>query len=165
MQYGKNTVQAISDGTRAENAKGYNLTVGNSYEGKYVDHIDVIGDKKGGTTAYMLWKQPTRWSDAFNIIKALNLTLKVILVYRNPYDIVETTYLYAHYSNDEFASIKKANKTIDSIPSRVNGWISDYFLYLKAIVDAKKKYNFDMIEITWKRSHFTSKRYYFEIVQ
>ena len=146
----KNTVETIINGIRAENAKGYNLTVGNSYEGKYVDHIDVIGDKKGGTTAYMLWKQPTRWSDAFNIIKALNLTLKVILVYRNPYDIVATTYLYAHHSYKEFANIKKANKSIDSIPSRVNGWISDYFSYLKAIVDAKKKYNFNMIEIHGK---------------
>ena len=147
----KNTVQTIINGIRAQNAKGYNLTVGNSYEGKYVDHIDVIGDKKGGTTTYMLWKQPTRWSNAFNVIKALNVTLKVILVYRNPYDIVASTILMAHYSNTKFTSIKKANITsIHSSPGQVNGWIKNYFSYLKAIVNAKKTYNLDMIEIHGK---------------
>ena len=44
---------------RAKNNRGYNLIIGNSYEVKYVDHIDVIEDK-GGTTTYMLWKQPGR---------------------------------------------------------------------------------------------------------
>ena len=147
----KNTVKTVSNGIRAQNAKGYNLTVGNSYGGKYVDHIDVIGDKKGGMTTLMLWRQPSKWSDVFNIIKALNLTLKVVLVYRNPYDIVATTYLYAHHSYEEFASIKKAaNETIHPIPSQVNRWINDYFSYHKAIVNAKKKYNLDMIEIHGK---------------
>ena len=146
----KNTVETIINGIRAENAKGYNLTVGNSYEGKYVDHIDVIGDKKGGMTTLMLWRQPSKWAEIFNIIKVLNLTLKVILVYRNPYDIVATTYLYAHHSYEQFASIKKANKTIHSIPSQVDHCINDYFSYFKAIVDAKKKYNLDMIEIHGK---------------
>ena len=54
----KNTVQTIIDGIRADNDKGYNLTVGNLYEGKYVDHIDVIGDKKGGKTVLLLMQQP-----------------------------------------------------------------------------------------------------------
>ena len=147
----KNTVLTITHGIRAENAKGYNLTVSNSYEGKYVDYVDVIGDKKGGTTTYMLWRQPRKWSDVFNIIKALNVTIKVILVYRNPYDIVASTVLLAHYSKSNFAIIKKANITsIDLRPGQVNGWINNYFAYLKAIIKAKKTYNLDMIEIHGK---------------
>ena len=141
----------IIHGVRAKNNKGYNLTVSNLYEGKYVDHIDVIGDKKGGMTAYMLWKQPGKWLDVFSMIKALNVTLKVIVVYRNPYDIVASTVLLAHYSYEEFARIKKANITnIRSRPGQVNGWISHYFSHLKVILNAKKKYNLDMIEIHGK---------------
>ena len=146
----ENTLGTIIHGIRAENNKGYNLTISNSYEGKYVDHIDVIGDKKGGTTVYLLMKQPKRWSDVFNSIKALNITIMVILVHRNPYDIVASTYLMAHYSLPKFASIKKANTSVKTNAGQVNGWISDFFSYLKAIVNAEKAYNLDMIEIHGK---------------
>ena len=151
----ENTVQSITHGgVRAASSKGYNLTIGNSYEGKYVDHINVIGDKKGGTTVYLLMKQPRKFSDVFNVIKTLNVTLKVILVHRNPYDIVASTFLLARYSEEEFASIKKANipNNISSSPGhdQINDWIGSFFSYLKAIVNAKKTYSLDMIEIHGK---------------
>ena len=40
---------------------------------KYADHIDVIEDKTG-TKAFMLWKQPGRWSDTSDIVNTLNVT-------------------------------------------------------------------------------------------
>ena len=85
-----------------------------------MDYVDVIGDKKGGTTTYMLRRQPREWSHVFNI-KSLNLTIKVILVYRNPYDIVASTVLLAHYSKSNFAIIKKANITSSYSPEARSG--------------------------------------------
>ena len=35
-------------------------------------------------------------------------------------------------------------------PGQVNGWINNYFAYLKAIIKAKKTYNLDVIEIHGK---------------
>ena len=42
----KNTQQTIINGIRAKNVKGYNLLVDGLYQGKHIDYIDVIGDKK-----------------------------------------------------------------------------------------------------------------------
>ena len=146
----KNTVETIIHGTRAKNKKGYNLTVNNLYEGSYVDHIDVIGDKKGGGTAGMLRKQPERWLSVFNILKTLNVTLKVILVFRNPYDTIASSVLLASLSKPNYASIKQSNTTIETNPGQINSVINRYFSYLQAIMNAKKTYNLDIIEIHGK---------------
>ena len=143
----KNTVETIIHGTRAQNNKGYNLTVNNLYEGSYVDHIDVIGDKKGGGTTGMLRKQPEQWLSVFNILKTLNVTLKVILVFRNPYDTIASNVLLA---KPNYASIKQSNTTIGANPDRINSVINHYFSYLQAIMNAKKTYNLDIIEIHGK---------------
>ena len=42
------------------NGKGYTLFVDGLYQGRYIDHIDVIG---GGATTYMLLTQPKKWSN------------------------------------------------------------------------------------------------------
>ena len=48
------------DGLRAKttDSKGYTLFVDGLYQGRYVDHIDVIGDKKGLITVKMLLENP-----------------------------------------------------------------------------------------------------------
>ena len=146
----KNTVKTIIHGTRAQNNKGYNLTVNNLYEGSYVDHIDVIGDKKGGRTTQMLLRQPEQWLSVFNTLKTLNVTIKVILVFRNPYDTIASTVLLASHSKPNYVSIKQSNTTIETNPDQINSVINHYFTYLQAIVNAKKTYNLDIIEIHGK---------------
>ena len=92
MHCGKTLEKSIiNDGLRAEatNIKGYTLFVDGLYQGRYVDHIDVIGDKKGLTTVEMLLESPHKWLVAFNVLKSLN-TMKVISVIRNPYDNIAT---------------------------------------------------------------------------
>ena len=59
-----------------------------------MDHIDVIGDKKGGTTAELLAYHHEKWVQSFNIVKSLNLPMKVVHVMRNPYDNIGTMILY-----------------------------------------------------------------------
>ena len=144
----KNAVHAIDEGNSRNNpAKGYVLLVNGLYQGKYVDHIDVIGDKKAGLTANMLLTQPEEWSRVYNILKSFNVTVRVIQVLRNPFDIIATTILLESNSKPMFAKIKKSNKTTKVTPDQSNPWIERYFSYHNAIGIAKKEYNLDLIEI------------------
>ena len=146
----QNTMQTIINGHRAKHVKGYDLLVDGLYQGKYVDHIDVIGDKKGQATADLLLTQPEKWSGAYNILKSFNVTLKVIQVFRNPYDIIATTILLNRNLKQTFASIKQTNITRRVSPSLISHQIKNYFLRHNAIVNAKKKYNLDLIEVHGK---------------
>ena len=144
----KNSMHAIIDGhSRTKHAKGYDMLVDGLYQGKYVDHIDVIGDKKAGMTANLLLTQPEEWSGVYNKLKSFNVTLKVIQVFRNPYDLIATTVLLAYNSKKMFASIKQSNITRGFSPNQINPWITRYFSFHNATVNAKKEYNLDLIEI------------------
>ena len=145
-----NTMQTIINGYRANPVKGYDMVMGGLYQGKYVDHIDVIGDKKGGVTAHLLLTQPEKWSDAYNILKSLNVTLKVIQVFRNPYDNIATSVLLQHSGLQTFASIKQSNVTRKLSPSEIDIYIKNYFLHHNTIVNAKEMYNLDIVEIHGK---------------
>jgi len=152
----KNTEMAVNNGLRTESeiGKGYSLSVDGLYQGRYVDHIDVIGDKQGGTTTKMLLRSPDKWSYAFNIIKSLAGNLKVIHVIRNPYDNIATSIMYAFTGKHKFGEVKRNNDT-DQINSRVTPKLIEvkikaYFSFLRAIVDAEKRYNLDVIEIHGK---------------
>ena len=143
----RNTMQTIINGHRAENFKGYNLLVDGLYQGKYIDHIDVIGDKKGGGTIHLLLQKPEEWSRVYDILKSLNVKLKVIQVYRNPYDTIATTLLLRHNKEIKFANVKQHNITRKGSSVQV---IEDYFLYHNAIINVKKMYNLDLAEIHGK---------------
>ena len=145
----KNTKQTIISGIRSRNTKGYNLLVDGLYQGKYIDYIDVIGDKKGGSTTALLMGNCKKWSSAYDALKSLNLTLKVILVLRNPYDVIASTLLLKIYKK-QFRSIKQLNFTKKISPDKINLEIQRYFQRHDAIVKAKKTYNLDMIEIYGK---------------
>jgi len=149
----RNARQTTNSGLRTESAdkKGYTLSVDGLYQGRYVDHIDVIGDKEGGTTTNLLLRSPDKWSYAFNIIKSLAGTLKVVHVIRNPYDNIATSLCYRYIKGNNFGPIKKSNDT-RRINSKMNSTvvinkIEGYFSLFQAIVDAKKRYNLDVIEI------------------
>ena len=131
---------------RAGNGKGYNLLVDGVYQGKYIDYIDVIGDKRGRATIDLLRSQPKKWSSAYDALKSLNLNLKVILVLRNPYDNIASTMLLNNYP-EEFRDIKRLNITKRFSLDKINVNIEEYFRHHSAIVNAKRTYNLDMIEV------------------
>ena len=139
-----NSKETIINGLRSKYAKGkgYDLYVDGLYEGRYVDHIDVIGDKKGGITTQMLAAEPDKWSHIYNILKSLNVSIKVIFVIRNPYDNIATGAFYGFNPNN-IGIIKQSNNTYNIDPAIIQRNIVRYFLYHQAIVDAKKKYNLD----------------------
>ena len=147
-----NTRKDLKNGLRAKSteAKGYNLFVDGLYEGSYVDHIDVIGDKKGGITTKLLTTKPDKWSHVYDILKSLNVTIKVIFVIRNPYDNIGTSLFYEQNSYkavNKFGGIKQSNNTYNFDPTIIQKSIKSYFLYHQGIANTKKKYNLDVIEI------------------
>ena len=146
-----NTKQTIVNGLRAKstNYKGYTLFVDGLYQGKYVDHIDVIGDKKGGTTADLLACHRS-WLKSFITLKSLNFPMKVVHVIRNPYDNIATIVLYIAIGEERFGKFKKSNKSIKVQSDMVEIQIEKYFASYKAIVDATYIYNLDVIEIHGK---------------
>jgi len=153
----ENAKQTAKNGTRAESRteKGYSLFVGGLYQGRYVDHIDVIGDKGGGATTGLLLRSPDKWSYAFDIIKSLAGSLKVIHVIRNPYDNIATSLCYKYVvKKNEFGPVKKSNNTheVNSkiSPLKIKNKIKEYFSLFQSIADAKKRYNLDIIEIHGK---------------
>ena len=80
---------------RAEHAKGYSLIFTDLLQGKYEDHVDVIGDKFGGGVS----KDFTAHSEAFvdtlrELRKTLDIPIYTIRVVRNPFDNIATIALY-----------------------------------------------------------------------
>ena len=139
-----------SNSKRAGCRKGYTLLVDGLYQGRYVNYIDVIGDKKAGATAEYFSTKPDSWRSVFNILKSLSVTLRVIHVIRNPYDNIATMVLLSvRKVREQFQAVKESNKTYE-ITHRIGHKTKQYFLNHQAIVDAKKKYDLDVIEIHGK---------------
>ena len=135
---------------KSTDGKGYDLYVDGLYEGRYVDHIDVIGDKKGGITTKLLATEPDKWSHVYDILKSLNVTIKVIFVIRNPYDNIGTSLFYGLDSPvnlNNFGGVKQSNNTYNFNPNTIQKNIERYFLYHQAIAGAKEKYELDILEI------------------
>ena len=148
----KNAKRAVITGKRAEptNRKGYTLLVDGLYQGTYADHIDVIGDKKAGSTTKMLVDQPADWSNVLTTLSSFVDTLKVIHVIRNPYDNIATSILYTSSLRHNFGNTKRSNQTYQIDPDTIKQEIECYFTYHQAIVDAKKTYNLNMVTIHGK---------------
>lgn len=148
-----NSKYSVTIGLRSEsvNSKGYTLFIDGLYQGRYVDHIDVIGDKQGGDDATGILRMwPERWLAAFNILKSLNVTLKIILVIRNPYDNIATAALYKSGLQQNFGTVKQSNKTYKIEPAIIEDRIEAYFSYHEAIVNAINEYDLDIIEVHTK---------------
>ena len=143
----RKTVQGSVHGKRVTSVKGYSLLVEGLYEGKYVDHIEVIGDKKAGLTTSFLLRHPKKFSSTLEIVKSLASSVKVVHVIRNPYDNIATSVIYVNNTKAEVASIKESKETYRTSSSSIFHQIRVYFSAYKAIEDAKKSYKLDYIEV------------------
>ena len=142
---------AREHGARALDEKGYTLFVDGLYEGRYVDYIDAIGDKRGDRVVEMFLDHPHNWSKVYKILLSLNVTLKVIHVIRNPYDNIATLAFFVQTSRTRtFGSVKQSNKTYTFSSNHILRWTKFYFWHHEGIVNAKEKYNLDIIEVHGK---------------
>ena len=131
--------------------KGYSLQVKGLHQGTYVSHVDVIGEKNGGHTSALLKYDPLEWDKIINkLISLVNIPFKVIHVIRNPYDNIASARLYSSKSY-QMSSVRRSNKTFDiGRDKALANEIDRYFAIHKAIMDAKEKYNMDLLEVHGK---------------
>ncbi len=135
--FSKNQVFSLLLRNSRANAKagrmctGYSYAVLDQFQGKYTDLV-VIGDKKGGGSAYLLKENPS----LLNIMEQrVGLPVKYIHVYRNPFDNITT---WARGGN----LVKKpiAEKDLEQI-------ISKYFATAEMIYQLKKDSRIEIIDI------------------
>ena len=137
-----------SSSSRDIKNKGYTLQVKGLHQGAYVSHVDVIGDKNGGHTGALLNHDPLEWDKIINKLKSLvNIPFKVIYVIRNPYDNIASARLYSSKSY-QMSSVRRSNETFDiGRDKALANQIDRHFAAHKSIMDAKKQYNMDMLEV------------------
>ena len=148
----KNTRDSILDnGLRAKstNGKGYTLFIDDLYQGRYVDYIEVIGDKKGRGTTEILDRQPDKWLHIYNTLKSHVTTMKGIHVIRNPYDNIATLafFEFDNVTKENFGDIKNSNKTFKFESHVITDVINAYFRLQRAIQKGIRTYNLDIIVI------------------
>ena len=106
--YANSFNNVFSDGTRSNNKKGYNLTIENSWQGRYRERIDVIGDKRGGGTSRMYRDNAKDFKLAYNRLHQFaSIPIRFIHCVRNPFDVISTMVLY---------SIQKKSNQKDLVP-------------------------------------------------
>lgn len=135
--FSKNQVFSLLLSNSRSNAKagrmctGYSYAVPNQFQGRYTDLI-VIGDKKGGGSAYLLKENPSLLSI---MEQRVGLPAKYIHVYRNPFDNITT---WARGGN----LVKKlvTEKDLEQI-------ISKYFATAEMIDQLKKDSRIEIIDI------------------
>ena len=149
----ENSCMSITDGWRSDemaDKKGYTLAIENLYQGAYQSYIDVIGDKKGGSTAVMFRKDHDKFESALDKLKSIvSLPIKVIHVIRNPYDNIATSVLFKYQKNKNvnITTLKTTDFEPSVNPGVVNGNIVRYFNVYQSIEEMKVKYNLDVLEV------------------
>ena len=147
----KNTRESlVNDGVRAKSThgKGYTLFIDGLYQGRYVDYIEVLGDKKGRGTTEVLDRQPSRWLYIYYTLKSYVTTMKGIHVVRNPYDNIATLVFSSdNVTRENFGDIKNSNKTFKFESHVITDVVDAYFRLQRAIENGIRTYNLDIIVI------------------
>ena len=131
-------------------SKGYTLAVDGLYQGLYRSHIDVIGDKMGGSTINFFLANPAQFENHLNKLRTLlNAPIKVLHVIRNPFDNIATKCLHItlKHQYSKFAAVKKDNLTVTINHRLIDKQIAQYFQFYEASQAVKHKYQLDMMEL------------------
>ena len=137
-----------NNNSRDIKSKGYTLQVKALHQGTYVSHVDVIGDKNGGHTVALFNQNPAEWERVLSKLKSLiDIPLKVIYVIRNPFDNIASARLY-NTKSIQMKDVRSSNETFHIGGDKTLAHqIKRHFAAHQAIMDAKKKYNMDMLEV------------------
>ena len=138
--------------TMDHNAKGYSLQLNSSWQGRF-RKLRVIGDKSGASTARMYFLFPNLFRKYYNeLLKVVQVPLRVLHVVRNPYDIIATDVLYNAY---KFATQYKSHgkKLPASTTNRYDNQtlliskIKYLFENARAIVEMIREFNMTVLEL------------------
>lgn len=128
--------------------KGYSLQINELYQGTYLSHVDVIGDKNGGNTVSIFHRNPLEWEKIFDQLHGLvKIPFKVIYVIRNPYDNIVSSQLYHSFNMSTIRSSSEIFVISGEKHKAYVHQIDKHFASHQAIMDAKKQYNWDLLEI------------------
>ena len=92
----RNSVGALLPGkSRTRTDKGYTLAIKSSWQGKFDDYIEVIGDKGGGAVSHEYIRNTTEFAEHYKELQQMvSVPIKAIHIVRNPYDMIATSTLY-----------------------------------------------------------------------
>ncbi len=106
--FAKIIAQAKWFSARGERWTGYSYKVPGGYQGTYTE-LKVIGDKRGGASSRILYKNPQLLDQ---LIATIDKKIKVILIHRNPFDNITTRARGGNYYQRD-ASQKRLLHEID----------------------------------------------------
>ncbi|MCB8964993.1 MAG: sulfotransferase [Bacteroidales bacterium] len=110
---------------------GYTYSIPNQYQG-YYETLKVIGDKKGGESSFLLKQNP----NLIDLIKQkVKIPIKLIHVYRNPFDNITTWAKGGSYNNKEITS------------SEIEIASAKYFATAELVKCLKTRKNIEIIDI------------------
>ena len=106
--------------------KGYTLAVDDLWQGKFEDHIEVIGDKSGGMTTIAYQQDKNKFRTNYKILKEkVTVPLRIIHAVRNPFDIISTKLLTAKIHFKVFSNSVNTTSTADRWSSHTNGKLNN----------------------------------------
>ena len=137
--------------TVEQDAKGYNLELKNSWQGRF-RRLKVIGEKGGGNTVKVYRTAPELFEKYYQqLLETIRVPVQVFHVIRNPYDIIATDVLYAannllahkhlHTKLPASATRKYDNETL--LMERT----ASLFENARAIVEMVKKFKMNVLEL------------------
>ena len=137
--------------TIEQDAKGYNLKLKNSWQGRF-RRLKVIGEKGGSNTVKVYRTAPELFEKYYQqLLETIQVPVKVFHVVRNPYDIIATDVLYAannllahqhlHTKLPASATKKYDNETL--LMART----ASLFENARAIVEMVRKFKMNVLEL------------------
>lgn len=111
---------------------GYSYKVKGQWQGRFRE-LKVIGDKRGGTTSNELYERPSLLDD---LKQTATLPLKIIHIYRNPFDNIATRARGGNYYNRRVT------------PARLHQEIARHFQEVEAVENIRQKKQYDIYELS-----------------
>ena len=110
--YQESYTSVFQNGTRSENKQGFNLTLDDSWQGRYKDQILVIGDKKGGGSADLYAQSSAKFQRIYNkLLEMIQIPVVVFHCVRNPFDIIATKLLsHVQFRQDQKYTVQPVAK-------------------------------------------------------
>ncbi|MGM0613277.1 MAG: sulfotransferase family protein [Bacteroidota bacterium] len=111
---------------------GYSYSIPTGWQNN-IRELKVIGDKRGGASSRILYKEPERLDHLQQLVK---IPLKLIIVHRNPFDNIATRARGGNYYRRKPST------------DHINKEITRHFRDVETIDKIKKQQKYDYIELT-----------------
>ena len=123
-----------------DTGKGYSLEVEDSWQGKFDEYIEVIGDKSGASTTKHYIKHNEQFrKDYLKLKQELSIPMHIIYALRNPFDIISTKLNYALTNREEYRSKKLASTAVRKLKvadSRLTRETNFFFDRVRAAIES-----------------------------